>query len=69
MMMKMWAVATEKYHAGKQKDRWAYREREEGKTQRDILRLTVGVGNVRTKFYDYMTLAEIFRSNIDKVSG
>jgi len=44
IMMKMWAVAKEKYHAGEQMGRHKGRK---AQTQRDILMLAVSVGNLR----------------------
>jgi hypothetical protein len=66
MMMEIWPVAMEKYHAGKQKKSWAERERQEG-TNTGILKLKVGVGNLQTIFYECRISAEIFRCNIDNV--
>jgi hypothetical protein len=64
MVMKTWAVATEKYHGGEQ-DRWADRETERHNHRKRHLEANSWCPKFcERNIYECRTSAEIFRSNI-----
>ena len=62
-------MATEKYHAGEQKESWQTERQEGTNTERRLEANSLFSKFCEQKIYECGASTEIFRSNIDKVSG